>query len=64
MFRFAGRTTHLIAVHHVPEAGQRVNPDVDIFVLNGLHGELQRGGEVTAAGCQLRELKIVLYCSA
>lgn len=53
MFRFAGRTTHLIAVHHVPEAGQRVNPDVDIFVLNGLHGELQRGGEVTAAGCQL-----------
>lgn len=49
----AGTPAHLIAVHHVPEAGQRVNPDVDVFVLNGLHGQLQRCGKVTTARCQL-----------
>lgn len=48
-----GTPAHLIAVHHVPEAGQCVNPDVNVFVLNGLHGQLQRCGEVTTACCQL-----------
>lgn len=56
-----GTPAHLIAVRHVPEAGQCVNPDVDVFVLNGLHGQLQRCGEVTAARRQLWELKIALY---
>lgn len=44
---------YLLAVHHVPEAGQRMNPDVNVFVLHRPHGELQRRGQVAAAGCQL-----------
>jgi len=50
---FQGAFRYLLAVHHVPEAGQRMNPDVDVFVLHGPHGELQRRDQVTAAGCQL-----------
>lgn len=48
-----GTPSHLIAVHHVSEAGKCVNPDVDVFVLDSLHGQLQRCGEVTTARCQL-----------
>lgn len=48
---------NLLAVHHVPEAGQRVNPDVNVLVLNGPHGQLQRCSQVTAAGRQLQRCK-------
>lgn len=48
---------YLLAVHHVPEAGQRVNSDVNILVLNGPHGQLQRCSQVTAAGRQLQRCK-------
>lgn len=44
---------YLLAVHHVSEAGQGMNPYVNVFMLNGPHGELQRCDQVTAAGCQL-----------
>lgn len=44
---------HLVAVHHVPEAGQRVDPNVNVLMLDSSHGELQGCNEVAAAGCQL-----------
>lgn len=45
---------YLLAVHHVPEAGERVDPDVHVLVLNGPHGQLQRCGQVAAAHRQLQ----------
>lgn len=43
-------SVYLVAVHHVPEAGQRVDPHVHVLMLDGSHGELQCGSQVTAAG--------------
>lgn len=51
-------SVYLVAVHHVPEAGQRVDPHVHVLMLDGSHGELQCGSQVTAAGRQLEEEKI------
>lgn len=45
---------YLVAVHHVPEAGQSMDPHVHVLVLNGSHGELQRRRQIAAAGGQLR----------
>lgn len=44
---------YLVVVHHVSEAGQGMNPHIDVLMLDGPHGELQRRGQVTAAGRQL-----------
>lgn len=44
---------HLVAVHHVSEAGQRMDPYVHVLVLNSSHWELQSCGQVAAAGRQL-----------
>lgn len=52
---------YLLAVHHVPEAGQRVNPDVNVFMLNSPHGQLQHLSQVTAAGCQLEGISILPF---
>lgn len=40
-------------MHHVPEAGQSVDPHIHVLVLNGSHRQLQSGGQVAAAGRQL-----------
>lgn len=50
-------SVYLLAVHHVSEAGQRMNPDVNVFMLHGPHGQLQRCSQVTAAGCQLQGIR-------
>lgn len=52
---------YLLAVHHVSEAGQCMYPDVNVFMLHGPHGELQRCGQVTAAGCQLQGIRHCIF---
>lgn len=44
---------YLVAVHHVSETGQCMNPDVHVLVLDSSHGELQRRHQVIAFGGEL-----------
>lgn len=55
------KCVYLLAVHHVSEAGQCMNPDVNVFMLHGPHGELQRCGQVTAAGRQLQGIRHCIF---
>ena len=47
--------SNLVLVHHLLQAGQGVDADIHIFVLNGTHGQLQSGLEISAFGGLLRE---------
>lgn len=44
---------YLVAVHHVSETGQCMNPDVHVLMLDSSHGELQRRHQVIAFGGEL-----------
>lgn len=59
MLSFVCTFVYLVAVHHVSEAGQCMNPDINIFMLNSLHRELQCCSQVAAAG---RQLWGIQYC--